>query len=140
MCPLINKRKLIKEKKTVGNTVSSLGVINYNNNDFILIGFDYGKIEIFDSVTLESVAADNTEINSNEYIRYVGQLLNEDIVIVSQDFVRIYAFYLDNLSSNEEEGHNCYNIKLLQKISSPFESEFTNKYIYVKFFKAFFFW
>ena len=139
LCPLINKRKLIKEKKTVGNTVSSLGVINYNNNDFILIGFDYGKIEIFDSVTLESVAADNTEINSNEYIRYVGQLLNENIVIVSQDFVRIYAFYLDNLSSNEEEGHNCYNIKLLQKINSPFESEYTNKYINVEFSKAFFF-
>ena len=112
LCPLIKDRALLKEKEIVSNIISCLGVINYNNKDFILIGYDYGKIEIFDSLTLESVVEDHDEINMNEYIGHVAQLLNEEIIIVSEDYVRIYAFYLDEVCSYTEE-RKYYNIKLL---------------------------
>ena len=95
LCPLINNRKLITEKKVFSNTVSCIGIINYKNKDFILVGFDYGKIEIFNSETLESITEDHDEIHIDEYIRYVGQLINENFVVVSQDYIRIYAFYED---------------------------------------------
>ena len=114
LCPLIHDRILLNEKKIVSNNVSCLGIIKYNNKDFILIGFYLGKIEIYDSETLDIVAEDHEEIGIIEYIRYVGQLLNEYFVVVSQTYVRIFAFYSDGLG---------YNIKLLQKISNPFESK-----------------
>jgi hypothetical protein len=137
LCPLIKERILIKEKRTVSNTISCLGVIKYNNEDFILIGFDYGKIEIFDSQNLESVAEDHNEIEINEYLRYVAQLLNEEIIIVSQEYVRIYAFYLDEICSYTEEVKYCYNIKLLQKIDDPFRESYNLGK--VQFSKAFYF-
>ena len=136
LCPLIKDRALLKEKEIVSNIISCLGVINYNNKDFILIGYDYGKIEIFDSLTLESVVEDHDEINMNEYIGHVAQLLNEEIIIVSEDYVRIYAFYLDEVCSYTEE-RKYYNIKLLQKIYDPFKKIYNKGR--VRFSKAFYF-
>ena len=115
LCPLIKDRKLIIEKTVYGNTISCLGIINYNNKDFILLGFDYGKFKIFDSKTLETIIEEHNEINTNEYIRYVAQLNRENFVIVSDHYIRIYVFYLDNISSNISEER--YNIKLLQKFN-----------------------
>ena len=138
LCPLVNDRELLIEKKVVSNSISCLGIIFYKEKDFILLGYDLGKIEIYNSETLESVAEDHDEIQLNEYIRYVGQLLNEDFVIVSQQYVRIYAFYSDNFSSDNNEGHNYYSIQLLQKIVNPLKSS-QNDFSEVLFSKAFYF-
>ena len=139
LCPLINDRELLIEKKIVSNTISCLGTIKYKNKDFILLGYDLGKIEIYDSETLESVAEDHEEIGMLEYIRYVGQLLDEDFVIVSQTYIRIYAFYSDDLPSNINQGHNFYNIKLLQKIVNPLKNKSDYNNSKLLFSKAFYF-
>ena len=139
LCPLIKDRKLLNEKKITGNTISCLGVINHKNKDFILIGFDYGKFEIFDSITLESIIEDHDEIKMFEYMRYVGQLSNGNFVIVSQEYIRIYAFYSDDNSSNGSENNYAYNIKLLQKINDSIIKIFCDIDYNIKFAKAFIF-
>ena len=116
LCPLIKDRNLLKEKKISSNFITCIGVIHYNNNDFILIGFEYAKIEIFFFITLEIVAKDYDDIDENEYIRYVGQLSKYEFIIVSQTYIRIYAFYLDEFSS-KVDGKLYYDIKLLQKFN-----------------------
>jgi hypothetical protein len=115
LCPLIKNRNLIIDKKIISNFVNCIGIIHYNNNDFIIVGFEYAKIEIYDSKTLEKVANDNDEIKINEYIRYVSQLSKYDFIVVSQTYIRIYAFYLDEFCSEFSEGRYYYDIKLLQK-------------------------
>ena len=140
LCPLIDERKLLIEKKVPGNTISCLGIINYNNKDFILLGFDYGKFEIFDSITLESIKEEHDEIKTNEYIRSVGQLSKQNFVIVSQEYIRIYVFYLDDFSSNINEGHNYYDIKLVQKFNNYGKNQHSDTIDFnVKFSKAFIF-
>ena len=111
LCPLIDKRKIIVEKKIASNMISALTVINYKNKEFIGIGYTYGKIEIFDSENLESVAMDNEEIRMDEYIRYMGQLPCGDFIVASEDYIRIYFFYFYN-------GNNSYCIDLIQKIGT----------------------
>ena len=137
LCPLIDERKLLKEKKIISNSISCIDVIKYKNKDFILLGFDLGKIEIYDSESLEMVVENQDEIYLNEYIRYVGQLLNEYFVVVTLTYVRIFAFYLDNPSLNDTDRQNYYNIKLLQKIESPLKSK--SNHSEDLFSKAFFF-
>ena len=139
LCPLIKNRKLIIEKKFFSTTISCIGIITYKNKDFILVGYDYAGIEIFDSETLESVVKDHNEINVNEYIRYVGHLINEDFIVVSQDYIRIYSFYSDNISNSLIEEKYYYKIKLVQKIEDPFIKKNLINNSKVRFSKAFLF-
>jgi hypothetical protein len=139
LCPLIKDRKLLNEKKITGNAISCLGVINYKNKDFILVGFDYGKFEIFDSITLESIIEDHDEIKMFEYIRYAGQISKVNFIIVSQEYIRIYALYSDNISSNDNENNYDYKIKLLQKINDSIIKNFCDIDYKVNFSKAFIF-
>ena len=125
LCPLIDERKLIIEKRVVSNTISCIGILNYDKKEYIILGFDYGKFEIIDSENLESVAEEINEINMNEYIRYVGQLLNNNFIIVSGDYARIYVFYKDS--------DNSFNIKLIQKFrDNYFDSRFSKGIIFDK--------
>ena len=107
LCPLIDERKLIIEKRVVSNTISCIGILNYDKKEYIILGFDYGKLGIIDSENLESVVEEKNEIYMNEYIRYVGQLLNNNFIAVTGDYIRIYVFYKDS--------DNSFNIKLIQK-------------------------
>ena len=107
LCPLIDKREVIVEKKITSNMISALTIINYKTKEFIGIGYTYGKIEIFNSDNLDSIATENEEIRMDEYIRYMGQLPCGDFIVVSEDFVRIYILYNEN---------NSYYINLVQKI------------------------
>jgi hypothetical protein len=125
LCPLINERKLIIEKRVVSNTISCIGILNYDKKEYIILGFDYGKFEIVDSGNLELVAEENNEINMNEYIRYAGQLLNNNFIIVTGDYIRIYVFYKDS--------DNSLYIKLIQKFRDKyFNSRFSKGIIFDK--------
>ena len=125
LCPLIDERKLIIEKRTVSNTISCIGILNYDKKEYIILGFDYGKLGIIDSENLESVVEENNEINMNEYIRYVGQLLNNNFIAVTGDYIRIYVFYKDS--------DNSFNIKLIQKFRDRyFNSRFSKGIIFDK--------
>jgi len=124
LCPLIDERKLIIEKKVVSNTISCIGIINYDKKDYILLGYDYGKFEIIDSENLESVVEENKEINMNEYIRSVGQLLNNNFIIVTEDYIRIYVFYKDR--------DNSFDIKLIQKFGGKLKYKFSKGIIFDK--------
>lgn len=124
LCPLISERKLLIEKKTTSNTISCIDILNYNKKDYILLGFVYGKFEIVDSENLELVAEENKEIKMNEYIRYVGQLLNNNFIIVTEDYIRIYVFYKDS--------DNTFNINLIQKINDNLNCRFSKGIIFDK--------
>ena len=115
LCPLIDKRKIVNEKKIVNNMISALGVIKYKSKEFICIGYTYGKFEIFECDTLKSVVEENDEIHLNEYLRYIGQLPCGDFIIVSENFIRIYVFHAIN--SEDEDQNILYRISLIQKIS-----------------------
>ena len=125
LCPLIDERELIIEKRVVSNTISCIGILNYDKKEFIILGYDYGKFELVDSENLESVVEETNEINMNEYIRYVGQLLNNNFIIVTGNFIRIYVFYKDS--------DNSFNIKLIQKFRDRyFNSRFSKGIIFDK--------
>ena len=125
LCPLIDERELIIEKRVVSNTISCIGILNYDKKEYIILGYDYGKFELVDSENLESVVEETNEINMNEYIRYVGQLLNNNFIIVTGNFIRIYVFYKDS--------DNSFNIKLIQKFRDRyFNSRFSKGIIFDK--------
>ena len=125
LCPLIDERELIIEKRVVSNTISCIGILNYDKKEYIILGYDYGKFGLVDSENLESVVEETNEINMNEYIRYVGQLLNNNFIIVTGNFIRIYVFYKDS--------DNSFNIKLIQKFRDKyFNSRFSKGIIFDK--------
>ena len=125
LCPLIDERELIIEKRVVSNTISCIGILNYDKKEYIILGYDYGKFELVDSENLESVVEEKNEIYMNEYIRYVGQLLNNNFIIVTGNFIRIYVFYKDS--------DNSFNIKLIQKFRDRyFNSRFSKGIIFDK--------
>ena len=46
--PLISERKALKEKTSYfPYFLSSLGIMNYKGKDLILVGYCYGKLEIY---------------------------------------------------------------------------------------------
>ena len=135
-CPLITKRKLLKQKKFL-NTIYALDILNYKKKDFIIVGFSGGNIEIYDSLSLEMIAKDDNR-NSIEYITYIGNLLNNYFAVVFSYHANIYIFYEEN--SETSNNSPIYNIKLVQKIIDTKKNKSTFlSYMKRRFSKAFIF-
>ena len=124
-CPLVNERKLINKKKCL-NTIYGLDILNYKNNDFILIGFGNGKIEIYDSINLEIILQEEI---INEFIKDISYLSDNYFIIIG-DYLRIFIFYEDN-STEINKNSKKYKIQQVQVI----KNEIINNNINLKYFR-----
>ena len=113
---LKNGTKLIKEKRLASCEINCLEQIKYKNKEYIVIGLvrDSSIIEIYDTINLELVGRNDTDLEGDE-INYISQMFNQNLLVCGRK-LRIFTFYFDN---------DKLDIELVQLIKFP---EINNKY------------
>ena len=131
ICPLINEMKVYKEK--ILNKLSSLAIMKYKGKDFILIGYDYGKFEIYiNNLELLVISSENIE----DYINNLGQLGHNTFAVICKKSIFIYLFYSEIDSSTNKDN---YHISLIQTIKYESKDGSNVSFFGLKFSKAFIF-
>ena len=131
ICPLINEMKVYKEK--ILNKLSSLTIMKYKGKDFILIGYDYGKFEIYiNNLELLVISSENIE----DYINNLGQLGHNTFAVICKKSIFIYLFYSEIDSSTNKDN---YHISLIQTIKYESKDGSNVSFFGLKFSKAFIF-
>ena len=131
ICPLINEMKVYKEK--ILNKLSSLAIMKYKGKDFILIGYDYGKFEIYiNNLELLIISSENIE----DYINNLGQLGHNTFAVICKKSIFIYLFYSEIDSSTNKDN---YHISLIQTIKYESKDGSNVSFFGLKFSKAFIF-
>ena len=131
ICPLINEMKVYKEK--ILNKLSSLAIMKYKGKDFILIGYDYEKFEIYiNNLELLVISSENIE----DYINNLGQLGHNTFAVICKKSIFIYLFYSEIDSSTNKDN---YHISLIQTIKYESKDGSNVSFFGLKFSKAFIF-
>ena len=131
VCPLINEMKVYKEK--ILNKLSSLAIMKYKGKDFILIGYDYGKFEIYiNNLELLVISSENIE----DYINNLGQLGHNTFAVICKKSIFIYLFYSEIDSSTNKDN---FHISLIQTIKYESKDGSNVSFFGLKFSKAFIF-
>ena len=131
ICPLINEMKVYKEK--ILNKLSSLAIMKYKGKDFILIGYDYGKFEIYiNNLELLVISSENIE----DYINNLGQLGHNTFAVICKKSIFIYLFYSEIDSSTNKDN---FHISLIQTIKYESKDGSNVSFFGLKFSKAFIF-
>ena len=109
-CPLINNRKSLKIIK-LESKVYGIGIMEYNNNEFIIVGTSDKKLKIY-NMDLD-IIVEYDLINANGCIRYLSHLKNEIFVVVCKN-VNIFVLYENKTSPESGKNLNNYSIQLVQ--------------------------
>ena len=110
-CPLIDNRESLKLIK-LESKVYALGIMEYNNNEFIIVGTKSRKIKIFNN-NLDIIVEYDLYDKANGCINYISHLKNESFVVVCKN-IHIFVLYENKTSPESGKNLNNYSIELIQ--------------------------
>ena len=106
-CPLIDNRESLKLIK-LESKVYALGIMEYNNNEFIIVGTKSRKIKIY-NMNLDIIVDYDFYNKAKGCINYISHLKNESFVVVCKN-INIFVLYENKTSP--ESGKNL-NMNIL---------------------------
>ena len=125
------KTNIILKKEFSSTQITALGLIKYNNQEYIVVGgyYNYANrfIEIYDPFPMELIGRNDNELHGS-YISYISQLYEQNFLCSSDD-LRIFTYFQENDISTNSKNIKL-NIRLIQIIKTNMYCNFLKCFIF----------